>query len=57
MHRLTADHEQVTDAEFRAVADAIQAIRRAVVDLNQQVSAIAASRLAEAHSVEEYRAA
>jgi hypothetical protein len=57
MLRLTADHEQVTDAEFRAVADAIQAIRRAVVDLNQQVSAIAASRLAEAHSVEEHRAA
>lgn len=57
MHRLTADHEQVTDAEFRAVADAIQAIRRAVVDLTQQVSAIVASRLAEAHSAEEHRAA
>jgi hypothetical protein len=56
MHRLRVDHQRVTDEEFRAVADAIQAIRRAVVDLHLQLATMPAPRARQADG-EERRAA
>ena len=44
MQRLCVDHKRVADEEFRAVADAIQAIRRAVVNLHLQLATMPALR-------------
>ena len=56
MQRLCVDHQRVADEEFRAVADAIQAIRRAVVNVHLQLATMPALRAGQADG-EERRAA
>jgi hypothetical protein len=54
MHRVSAELERAIEQEFRAVVDAIQVIRRAVVELHQQLAPMPASQV---HRNETRRAA